>query len=306
MDLPTINSAGLGSTLETILQTIGTGKYEEPLWSLRQTKDRIYLDIVWSKTPAKIGSHGGNKAVVGSGPRSVKTPDTIPNNHPVATDNATKVKRKRKSPSTRKRDRERLLKWKASKRERAIAKVWELVANPLTSSVPTDSVESGTTNSEVIPHIPSAADDGEAAGCTGQARTQQATTTTSDSPSLHAASDDREATGCTDKIGIQPAITTATIPDWRKDFLQLCPGLPSSGPDNPACWNCLQPEQQTTGLKKCTQCSQAQYCSRECQREHWKQNHSQYCKKILEWHRTYNRRHKTLESSTNTVDNPST
>ena len=36
-----------------------------------------------------------------------------------------------------------------------------------------------------------------------------------------------------------------------------------------------------TGMKKCGRCKLVHYCDRECQKEHWKQEHKRYCTPCL-------------------------
>ena len=51
------------------------------------------------------------------------------------------------------------------------------------------------------------------------------------------------------------------------------------------CANCLlfQWEQPDIGdLQKCTRCKVLQYCSKECQKEHWMLVHKSQCKKFAE------------------------
>ena len=48
------------------------------------------------------------------------------------------------------------------------------------------------------------------------------------------------------------------------------------------CANCyiLETSLDNSKLLKCSQCRQIKYCSRECQREHWKKAHKEHCKKV--------------------------
>ena len=50
-------------------------------------------------------------------------------------------------------------------------------------------------------------------------------------------------------------------------------------PNGKVCSNCLAPEGSASApkLSACARCSLVLYCSRECQRAHWKANHKQYC-----------------------------
>ena len=50
-------------------------------------------------------------------------------------------------------------------------------------------------------------------------------------------------------------------------------------PDTKVCNNCSTPESSegTSKLSACARCGIAVYCSRDCQRAHWKANHKQHC-----------------------------
>ena len=50
-------------------------------------------------------------------------------------------------------------------------------------------------------------------------------------------------------------------------------------PNTKACSNCLAPEGSDSALKlsACTRCGTVVYCSKDCQRAHWKANHKQNC-----------------------------
>jgi len=56
-------------------------------------------------------------------------------------------------------------------------------------------------------------------------------------------------------------------------------GMKKASTDAKACSNCLKPEggPSTPNLLTCGQCGLVVYCSKECQRAHWKANHKQYC-----------------------------
>jgi len=53
----------------------------------------------------------------------------------------------------------------------------------------------------------------------------------------------------------------------------------SSKPNGKVCGNCSAPEVNDSALKflACARCGLVFYCSRECQRAHWKANHKQHC-----------------------------
>ena len=43
------------------------------------------------------------------------------------------------------------------------------------------------------------------------------------------------------------------------------------------CSNCSEPAGSATKLSACSRCSLVMYCSKDCQRAHWKANHKQHC-----------------------------
>ena len=45
------------------------------------------------------------------------------------------------------------------------------------------------------------------------------------------------------------------------------------------CGNCLAPQGSTSApkLSACARCGLVSYCSKDCQRAHWKVNHKQFC-----------------------------
>jgi len=53
----------------------------------------------------------------------------------------------------------------------------------------------------------------------------------------------------------------------------------ASDPDGKVCGNCLAPGGSANApkLSACSRCGLVVYCSRDCQRAHWKTNHKQYC-----------------------------
>jgi hypothetical protein len=53
----------------------------------------------------------------------------------------------------------------------------------------------------------------------------------------------------------------------------------ASSPNGKVCNNCFSPEGSATApkLSACARCGLVVYCSRECQRVHWKAGHKQLC-----------------------------
>ena len=54
------------------------------------------------------------------------------------------------------------------------------------------------------------------------------------------------------------------------------------GYDRCAARGCLKTETVESRFPKCTQCMQAHYCSRECQKSDWKARHKKICKTASE------------------------
>lgn len=56
-------------------------------------------------------------------------------------------------------------------------------------------------------------------------------------------------------------------------------GKKSASPESKVCSNCFAPEDSDSVVKlsACARCVFVVYCSRDCQRSHWKANHKQYC-----------------------------
>ena len=57
-------------------------------------------------------------------------------------------------------------------------------------------------------------------------------------------------------------------------------GKNNASPENKVCSNCFTPKGSVScalKLSACARCGLVVYCSRDCQRAHWKANHKQYC-----------------------------
>jgi hypothetical protein len=106
MDLPLI-FPGLGARLSSVIQSLNVSS--EPVFSMKCTGSKIYIDIVWI-TATSDGQKSGGKGL-DTTTLSTKTPV----NHPVRI-----KKKKKKSPSTQKRDRRRLMEWRARKKSASL------------------------------------------------------------------------------------------------------------------------------------------------------------------------------------------
>lgn len=52
--------------------------------------------------------------------------------------------------------------------------------------------------------------------------------------------------------------------------------MPDSAPTEPACASCNRKQSEVTSLKRCAKCHSQAYCSRDCQKNDWK-NHKRAC-----------------------------
>lgn len=102
MDTPII-IPGLGARLSAVIQSLGVSSLE-PVFNMKVTGTKVYLDIVWYKVDGPKSCGKGMDAT-----SSTKTPGT----QPVG-------KKKKKSPSKLKRDRRRRLEWRARKKEASL------------------------------------------------------------------------------------------------------------------------------------------------------------------------------------------
>ena len=122
MDSPPI-FPGFGKQLSVVLLALGSDLILDPVWTLKQTNGKNFLDITWTKikTPATVTVE--DKAFKPNCVTTQKQLDTKQlDQKPVQTVNTQRCKtsadaccirkkRKIQSPSTRKRDRLRLEKW---------------------------------------------------------------------------------------------------------------------------------------------------------------------------------------------------
>ncbi|ETO21605.1 hypothetical protein RFI_15599 [Reticulomyxa filosa] len=65
------------------------------------------------------------------------------------------------------------------------------------------------------------------------------------------------------------------------------------------CANCLILEWEQTNFRTCAQCKEAQYCSKDCQRMHWKLAHRGECKSNEPNEKTTSSINTTLNANTN-------
>merc|ERR1719473_645505 len=51
------------------------------------------------------------------------------------------------------------------------------------------------------------------------------------------------------------------------------------------CENCDKPESENREFKKCARCRKVLYCSKKCQKKHWKQKHKSVCRPVKDFSR---------------------
>ena len=157
-----------GYQLSSVLQALDKDLILDPVWTLKQTSGKIFLDICWTKikTSTSGANHGANtEANCVAQLQSDKQVE--PQQRPTAASarretNAKPAlhlkKKKKKSPSTRKRDKERLVKWLAAKRLNSDSNSNIAVSNlpitrsstPQSSSAASDDADSASDNA--FPH----------------------------------------------------------------------------------------------------------------------------------------------------------
>lgn len=117
MDSNTPFVAGLLSKeLLTILQTLGVEKLEKPIWAVKKTASKLFLDIQWH-LPDLTSMQSGIRH---SSHQSTQAKPDI-------------TKAKYKSPSSRTRDKQRLERWKARRKSKLVS--------PQTSTQPESQVQ---------------------------------------------------------------------------------------------------------------------------------------------------------------------
>eukprot|EP00797_Seminavis_robusta_P001958 Sro111_g055270.1 Inherit from bactNOG: tetratricopeptide (577) ;mRNA; f:53324-55277 len=91
-------------------------------------------------------------------------------------------------------------------------------------------------------------------------------------------SDDWVSFRYTDLAGVPfwNVLLTATLEEEETKEEEVSP------PGTPKCWFCSAPETPDKKHKRCSVCSMAMYCSRECQTKDWKRKHRKECKRIKE------------------------
>ena len=260
MDSNVKQISGIPQDIIKLLDNIGASTLDTPRWSVRVTDSKIYLDVAWdkvNKSPAK--SHGSQTD------KDSKDIHAKPKSE----------KRRKKSPSTRRRDRLRLDKWRANKRRE------------LAPDCPVPEVQTTVTvESQVPANVPLDQSDPRSASKLPE------TVQLSVDSSLDAALCDKlpetvNSPPCSVQI---PSSQKSQMTSFEQDMFNRIFADSETDPDDPdfdmfcteRCFNfkCMKPGKKVKdGLKKCTRCKVAQYCSRKCQAEHWHM-HKTGCKNM--------------------------
>ena len=361
MDSTSPNFFGLGCQLTKVLSALDI--QHSPIWTLKETKNKIFLDITWTKPAVKFPAESEvNKGT------SVKQPSshvdsvsgrcrggqdfkpTKPGPTVVGRlDTGKECKKKRKSPATRKRDKQRFERWKENRKlktqnadqceqlsrskphvtEQTISQTIEKPIRNQNNSKGNQSHESALDSesrkvnapdfptfvcssshscscprcrptgkseletprpeSNAATNLPLDVPDSPSSKCFCPecvAKSVESEVSTTVSTSFLEESDLEKATGIVHSEANQILIPLQIIENEAIDTYEY-----DSEPDteeimeNPikVCCNitCRIPETEVPGgLKRCTRCNFVLYCSRECQRAHWK-IHRTTCGKII-------------------------
>ena len=259
MEFNSPNFPGLGQQLNNVLAALDLNS--DPVWTLKQTRGKVYLDIVWDKKIKSPATGVVNKeantqrnTALDYKPSSPLRADVKPRLEP------DRKKMKNKSPSTRKRDKERFEKWKARKRTD--------LKSPCSTSFASETRPIPYPSHQSIPHVDSL-----------------------DSPAAVMVNNKGPALE-------KPA--TLSVPCPPQEVVMEAPKLTSAGSDSDPrdsdcdligetpeeiCANCHRPESMIPGRGLYVECfhydvCDTKYCSIKCRTEHLR------CHRILCGRRT--------------------
>ena len=143
---PTVS--GLGQELPKVLEALQVHNLEHPVWKIKQANGKIFLEVTWTKSKSRAVSierprtnHVDKTPRLAQPSSDAEPPPCV--THVVTGSSGKDKKRKKKSPSTRKRDRARLVNWRTKKRTQKISRDPSPTIQPANESVPRPSLECG-------------------------------------------------------------------------------------------------------------------------------------------------------------------
>ena len=314
--------SGLGHELTKVLKALQVHNLDQPVWTIKQTNGKIFLDVTWTKPKTRAISadeqprtnHVDHKTLwsarrepsvksVQSSRQARRTPVLPDNDAPVQ-------KTKRKSPSTRRCDQSRLEKWKSKKElnrfcepmhhEHHVPPHSAHAAEPVVVYNQAPVIEhvepQNVTKSEPLTPLqaqellhldnnPDCVSDMVAPSLHGYLHgiiaAGSATHNSVAVGQLQAPAAAEPATSQSSQVFEPGNSQTIDDNDDQKLAIASGPALPEAlesklnWKHENVCYNsqCALPEAHVQGgLKKCTRCSEALYCSKECQAQHWNQH----------------------------------
>ena len=303
---------GITLELSRILGTLSLDTFNAPIWSLRQTESRIYLDLAWSKqshVPAQTRDKGTNAKDMPAkqtATKALKTPSYVSSTVPTDSTKVQKSHKKRKSPSTRRRDKLRFQAWVARKNQQPQTGTSNMSKDPsgkpsTRNLPPTEHYSSQETPNSTQEEHPSP-NPAPKAQAPEQEPVEQNLHSSQDrtAPSSDTCSTCSNDTNCShsdtkityaerdvesddngevqaQEMSISQAIDCyheMPIQQRLKVVQKLVP-FPKD-----ACRHC-DFIGDAKSFKRCSKCRFVQYCSRECQVSHWKQDHKNICAEDL-------------------------
>jgi len=282
------NFCGLSHHLSQVLNALDLN-HLEPEWTLKENKGKVLLNIVWTRRPFKFPARDENKGPTvpvhgpteyGHGSEEIKpsTSQAVPVNRGTKTDSV--KTRKKKSPSTLRRDRERQRKWRESKQQTIVPPCRLVLTCHAEKQIATNEpnitkllnhdnsrVKSPTINEnlEYLAYLEGEIErDGqEMTTTTGEIPRSETTVTTQDQclQAEQAGKDSDQDSEFDQNFEEMYRLIEKEAEEEYNDteLINRCFNL-----------NCLKPETSVPGgLKRCTGCKIAVYCCRDCQANHW-------------------------------------
>jgi hypothetical protein len=283
------NSNGIPSALLQVLNIVGVDKLDTPVWSLKQTGDRVYLDILWHvKQPFK--SPGNANA---NGRHTAGTSNSVEGEAQAETNTSKPTRKKRKSPSTLRRNRGRLEAWRekhsqlskttnTSGSSKAPAGGGQSCAeipasNNTHSQVDLEAAQSDTPQAEIF-RTPG--DINRQPPGTSETLPPVTDPDEGDTDLDKGDTDLDEGDTDLDEGDTEPQYSFSESEALLERYALLADTRRFTKEDD--CMRCYGSSGYgTSELKKCTRCQVARYCSKQCQKADWEE-HRLVCKPDLE------------------------